>query len=73
MALVVTADGAISESPLTEREREILGFWAHGLPQKEIALKLRLSPQTVKKHIQNIYRKLKAHNKVQALVLAGYL
>lgn len=73
MALVVTANGIMYQSPLTSRERDILNLWAKGLQQKQIADQLSLSPGTVKKHIRNIYIKLNVHNKVQALTKAGYL
>ena len=73
MPLVVTADGTMNHSPLTVRERDVLNLWARGLQQKQIAVQLSLSPQTVKKHLRNVYKKLNAHNKVQALTKAGYL
>lgn len=73
MALIVTANGMINHSPLTVRERDILNLWARGFQQKQIAAQLSLSPQTVKKHLRNVYIKLNAHNKVQALTKAGYL
>lgn len=73
MPLVILANGALDKSPLTTRERDILGLWAKGFQKRKIAETLILSPETVKKHLQNIYRKLEAHNKVQALTKAGYL
>ena len=73
MSLFVAANGIIHHSPLTAREREVLKLWAEGLQQKQIAQRLLLSPQTVKKHLRNSYKKLNAHNKVQALMRAGYL
>ena len=73
MTLEVTAQGIIHQSPLTTRERDVLSLWAKGFQQKQIATHLSLSPQTVKKHLRNVYVKLNAHNKVQALTKAGYL
>jgi DNA-binding CsgD family transcriptional regulator len=73
MSLVVLANGHIDYSPLTARERDVIALWAAGLQQKEIAVRLGLSPGTVKKHLRNVYLKLNAHNKVQALTKAGYL
>ncbi|WP_121352417.1 response regulator transcription factor [Flavisolibacter nicotianae] len=73
MTLIVNADGMMNDSPLTLRERDILNLWARGLKQKQIAAELFLSPETVKKHLRNVYKKLNAHNKVQALTKAGYL
>lgn len=73
MSFVVMPDGRMSHSPLTSRERDVLKLWATGLQQKQIAAELSVSPQKVKKHLQNVYKKLNAHNKVQALTKAGYL
>ena len=73
MPLVVLANGMINNSPITAREREILNLWAKGWQQRQIAETLSLSPGTVKKHLRNIYKKLNAHNKVQALSKAGYI
>lgn len=73
MPLFVTATGTMNASPLTTRERHILDLWARGLQQKQIAAELCLSPETVKKHLKNVYKKLNAHNKLQALAKAGYL
>jgi len=73
MPLIISANGMINYSPLTARERDVLNLWARGFQQKQIAAQLSLSPETVKKHLRNVYKKLNAHNKVQALTKAGYL
>jgi DNA-binding NarL/FixJ family response regulator len=73
MALVVLVNGLLNQSPLTSRERDVLNLLAKGYQKRQIAETLFLSPETVKKHLQNIYKKLNAHNKVQALTKAGYL
>ena len=73
MSLFVNAKGSIYESPLTMRERDILKLCAKGLQQKQIARRLAISPETVKKHLKNCYRKLNVHNKVQALRKEGLL
>ena len=52
---------------LTNREKEVLELSAKGLTRAEIAAKLFISQHTIKKHFENIYRKLKVKNKVQAL------
>ncbi|MEI6816938.1 MAG: response regulator transcription factor [Bacteroidota bacterium] len=52
---------------LTDREREILRLLSKGFLYKEIAAKLEISLDTVKKHIQNIYGKLQVQNKTDAL------
>jgi DNA-binding NarL/FixJ family response regulator len=52
---------------ITRRETEILYFMSQGKSSKEIASSLKISVQTVRKHTKNIYRKLDAHNKIEAL------
>ncbi|MGF7050313.1 DNA-binding NarL/FixJ family response regulator [Paenibacillus sp. DS2015] len=51
--------------PLTVREREILKWVASGMTNKEIALELAISDQTVKNHLKNILQKLHLENRVQ--------
>lgn len=53
--------------PLTPRERQILLFMGEGHPNKVAAHRLGLSEATVKFHLRNIYRKLRAQNRTQAL------
>ncbi|MBO6517439.1 MAG: response regulator transcription factor [Bacteroidia bacterium] len=52
---------------LTPRETDILEQLASGLGYKVIATNLVISPFTVRKHIENIYKKLHVHNKVEAI------
>ena len=52
---------------LTDREREILEQLAKGLIYKEIAHNVNLSPETVRKHVYNIYLKLHVSNRVEAV------
>ena len=52
---------------LTAREREILEQLAKGLIYKEIAANVNLSPETVRKHVYNIYLKLHVSNRVEAV------
>jgi len=56
--------------PLSEREREVLKFVAKGLSNKEIAVSMRVSPSTVKRHVENVLRKLQLKNRVEAAVYA---
>jgi DNA-binding CsgD family transcriptional regulator len=56
--------------PLTPRQLEILNLLANGLSNQEIAGKLILSVGTVKSHTGQIYGKLAAHNRVQAVTHA---
>lgn len=55
---------------LTDRERELLEQLTKGLSYQQIADNLFISNGTVRKHIENIYKKLQAHNKVEALTIA---
>lgn len=52
---------------LTEREDEILRLIARGARDREIAEELYISESTVKKHVQNVLRKLHARNRVEAV------
>jgi DNA-binding NarL/FixJ family response regulator len=52
---------------LTEREIEILKHLSKGLRYKEIADKLFISTETVRKHINNIYRKLQVQSSIEAI------
>lgn len=55
---------------LTGREREIVHCLARGLKNKEIADQLFISEKTVKTHINNIFAKLGAENRLQAIAIA---
>lgn len=55
---------------LTDREQEILGFLARGLPKAEIAAQLTLSVHTVRNHVANLSAKLGAHSKLEVLAVA---
>lgn len=55
---------------LTSREIEVLEQLATGLPYTSIAENLFISPSTVRRHIENIYKKLQVHSKIEAITLA---
>lgn len=65
----VPTEKALPE-PLTPREREVLALLAAGLTNKQIAAKLIISPQTVKKHAGSIYGKLDVHGRTEAAARA---
>ncbi|MEI6433962.1 MAG: response regulator transcription factor [Bacteroidota bacterium] len=52
---------------LTKRETEMLGLLAKGFRYKEIADKLCISAETVRKHINNIYQKLQVQSRIEAV------
>ena len=53
---------------LTSREVDVLEQLSKGLNYNKIADNLIISPGTVRKHIENIYRKLQVHNKMEAVI-----
>jgi RNA polymerase sigma factor (sigma-70 family) len=55
---------------LTAREKEIVKLVAKGCTNKQIAERLFISEQTVKKHLKNIFSKLKVRNRVSAVMKA---
>jgi LuxR family maltose regulon positive regulatory protein len=59
--------------PLSERELEVLVLIAEGLTNPEIASRLYISLNTVKVHARNIYGKLGARNRTQAVARARAL
>lgn len=55
------------EISLSKREVEVLEQLSKGLSYTAIAKNLFLSPSTVRKHIENIYKKLQVHSKIEAV------
>jgi DNA-binding NarL/FixJ family response regulator len=62
----VFAEHGALDSPLSEREQEVLSLIANGSTNKEIAARLHLSPHTIKEHTSAIYRKLGVRNRAEA-------
>lgn len=56
--------------PISHRELEVLDLINQGLANKEIASRLGLAPATVKAHIRNIYGKIGAKSRTEALAKA---
>lgn len=52
---------------LSSREKEILELLSKGMVYKEIAAKLFISAETVRKHVYHIYEKLHVNNRVEAV------
>lgn len=59
-----------NNSILSRRETEILIELKNGLSYKQIADRFSISEGTVRKHIENIYRKLQVNNKISAVNVA---
>jgi len=62
-----------SKGPLTQRERDILRLFSRGLSNKHVALHLRITAETVKSHAKNIFVKLAAQTRVEAVSRAESL
>ena len=59
-----------TEPLLSDRQQEILRLIAEGFSNREIASKVYLSENTVKSHVQEIFRKLQVRNRVEAALRA---
>jgi DNA-binding CsgD family transcriptional regulator len=55
---------------LSPREREIMHLMAEGMTAEQIANQLSVSIETVRTHVRNVIRKLRARNRVHAIALA---
>lgn len=62
--------GGAQPDPLSPRERQILRHIDRGLTYKEIAAELSISAHTVHSHIKNVYERLQASGKRDALARA---
>ena len=69
-ALATPRIAADVDVPLTHRESEVLEQLAEGLTNKEIAMSLGISYETVKEHVQHILRKIGVNDRTQAAVWA---
>ena len=63
----LSKEGKTEDFGLSERETELLTQLKNGLTYEEIASNLHISYHTVRKHIENIYRKLQVNNKLEAV------
>jgi pimeloyl-ACP methyl ester carboxylesterase/DNA-binding CsgD family transcriptional regulator len=71
------AQGLRSQKPrtplqddITSRESEILELMARGLDNKTIAARLSIAQKTVRNHVSNIFEKLGASSRAQAIIRA---
>ncbi len=65
-----------SQSPLSDREMEVLLLLSEGRSNKDIAANLGLAEATIKMHVKSVSSKLGAGNRTQAVILAkekGYI
>lgn len=61
---------SVSESSLTEREREVLRLVAAAMTNRQVAEALYVSEQTVKNHLKSIMKKLRLKNRVELALYA---
>jgi DNA-binding NarL/FixJ family response regulator len=64
------ASAPLVAATLTRREIEVLRLIATGLRTGAIADRLHVSPATVRNHVQHIFDKLGAHNRLEAVAQA---
>jgi DNA-binding NarL/FixJ family response regulator len=60
----------VDPCPMSRREVEVLRRLARGMVYKQIAGELGLSTSTVRTHLHNVYRKLGAMDRAQAVLIA---
>jgi PAS domain S-box-containing protein len=68
--LEATANGAAPITPLSSQELEILRMFAAGTEAPKIAEVLGISPQTLRNHLHHINKKLRTHNRLEAVTHA---
>ena len=57
---------------LTERQRDVLNYLKVGLMNKEIAFEMGIRESTVKRHVSDIFKKLRVHNRTQLAISLSY-
>ena len=62
--------GELGQSPLSDREAQVMRLAAEGLSVRGIAESLTVSPATVKSHLEHIYRKLGVRGRAGAVAHA---
>jgi len=62
-----TVSNGAESGPLTSRQLQILPLLAEGMPNKRIAEALGVTEGTVKQHLKDLFRRLNARNRTQAV------
>jgi two-component system response regulator DegU len=71
--LVISGEAIDPHSPieaLSDQERRILKMFADGRSSTAISRELKISPQTLRNHLHHINRKLRTHNRLEAVTHA---
>ncbi len=63
-----TEDSSLATGKLTRAEKRVLALVSAAKTNKEIAVALGISPATVKRHLENVLRKLALKNRVEAAI-----
>ncbi len=69
-SILLSGENITSEVPFTAREKEVLKDLSRGLRNAQIAKRLNISVQTAKVHIKNIFDKIGAKDRTEAVVKA---
>ncbi len=69
-SLESTMSGAAPVAPLSSQELEILRMFAAGNDASRISKALGISPQTLRNHLHHINKKLRTHNRLEAVTHA---
>lgn len=69
-ALTNSASDLAPVESISHQERRILKLFAEGSNPAAIARKLNISPQTLRNHLHHINRKLRTHNRLEAVTHA---
>lgn len=65
--------GSLPTSELTDQQKRLLGYLTQGIPNKEIAEILHISPLTVKSHLEQLMEKTGIHSRTELAVKASRL
>jgi DNA-binding NarL/FixJ family response regulator len=68
--VIARSAGRTDQEGLTEREMEVLSLMAKGLNNPQIGEALSIAERTVRFHVENILSKLKAANRMEAVMIA---
>ena len=71
--IVLTGVEVPTDAGITPRQQTVLCYLAEGLTATAIARRVKLSPRTVEKHLENLYRRLNARDRLDAVLRAQSL